>query len=212
MIYSLPLGIFTCLLLNLQILGFSDIFLLLIYTLVSLRQSIYPCDCCPFKFIQSCYSPAYHLRVFPCAPDKNIYSAIIGYCLGSTEGHQFSVCSLRSGSQKLKCLPAMCELWKLFHLELSSSCSLHSPVEFNSVHTQISVHPKAEKGNLYRFGEDFLCLALSFLLFFPTNSSELCLLLFLSQSLQLSKILVLVWAFPASSKVPEINPKQPVPS
>ena len=172
MIYSLPLGIFTCLLLNLHILGFSGIFLLLIYTLVSLCQSIYPCDCCPFKFIQSCYSPAYQLRVFPCALDKNIYSAIIGYCLGSTEGHQFSVCSLCSGSQKLKCLPAMCELWKFFHLELSSSCSLHSPVEFNPVHTQISVHPKTEKGTLFRFGEDFLCLVLSFLLFFPTNSSQ----------------------------------------
>lgn len=83
MIYSLTLGIFTCLLLNQQILGFSDIFLILIYPLVSLRQSIYPCDCCPFKFFQSCYSPACHLRVFPCALDKNIYSSITGYCLGS---------------------------------------------------------------------------------------------------------------------------------
>ena len=206
MIYSLPLGIFTCLLLNLRILGFSSIFLLLIYTLFSLCQSIYPCDCCPFKFIQSCYSPAYYLRVFPCALDRNIYSAIIGYCLGSPEGHQFSVCSLHSGWQKLKCLPAMCELWELFCLEHSNNFSLHSLVKFNAVHTQISVHPKTERGTLYRFEEDFLCLAFSFLVNLPTNSSYLSLLVFLSQFLQLSKILVLVWAFSASSKFQKLTP------
>ena len=39
---------------------------------------------------------------------------------------------------KLKCLPAMCEFWKLFNLQLHS-CSLPDLKQFHHTHVQLSI-------------------------------------------------------------------------